>query len=148
MKVQEGDSKAVAFVLSLERIYGLDHNFVIKIAEIDKYDSEKMTNYKWDPMSKQDPGSKNFIQEIIYLVKKGNNTFLRINEYEILNSDIRSLLFMHAYSYQLSIMDFGKLKALENVKIKSPLEKATYSRMKLIYRDFGILRIKKPRELI
>lgn len=65
-----------------------------------------------------------------------------MTDYEILNTEIRSLLFMHSYGYLQCFEDFGKLKALENVNIKTPLEKQNFSTMQLVYRDFGIIRIK------
>lgn len=70
--------------------------------------------------------------------------------YEILNTEMRSLLFMFSYGYQLSVTDFGQLKGITGVNIKDPMEKVYHSTMKLLYRELGIIRIKvlKTQEIL
>ena len=52
------------------------------------------------------------------------------------------MLFMYSYGYEQSLLDFGKLKALEGVDIKVPLEKKQFSTMNLIFREFGVIRVR------
>lgn len=63
-------------------------------------------------------------------------------EYEVLNTEIRSLLFMHSYGYELSVLDFGQLSAIKGFNLREPFEKVSYQDKQLIYRDFGIVRLK------
>eukprot|EP00347_Sterkiella_histriomuscorum_P009856 403339614 len=144
-EIKSSENIPMALVVSYEKIYGLDH-FVIRLVIIQNCDAKTMTEYKWDPVSAQQFGSLKYHTETLYLVKQPNSQFQRMTNYEILNTEIRSLLFMHTYGYQQSLVDFGKLKALENVEIKTPLEKQQFGSMQLIFREFGVVRIKHLKE--
>ena len=46
-------------------------------------------------------------------MKKNNDKYCRVNNYEVLNTEIRSLLFKHSYGYDLTLIDFGRLSSLQ-----------------------------------
>jgi hypothetical protein len=100
----------VAYVFSFERIYSSD-NLVFRVIELSKYDPAGMTSFRWDPLGKvgSTNGSLKQKELTIYLVKKNNGVYLRLQHFEVLNTEIRSLLFKHSYGYDLAIVDFGKL---------------------------------------
>ncbi|CDW86114.1 UNKNOWN [Stylonychia lemnae] len=135
------DTLIEGFIFALERIYGLD-SIVIKIVAISKYDNQRMENFQWNPNQQHQFGSLIFTEQLIYLQKISNNKYIKLNEYEILSTEIRTLLFMYSYGYESYLKDFGRLSAIQNLNIKTPIEKQSFATMKLIFRDFGIVRIK------
>lgn len=106
--------QSLAFVVSFEKLFNSDA-LVIRIANISKYDPMVMTSFKWDPKapSGSGVGSINHEEKTIYLVKKNNGKYCRVNNYEVLNTEIRSLLFKHSYGYDLTLIDFGRLSSLQ-----------------------------------
>ena len=112
------EMQAVAFVVSFEKIYRSDA-LVIRIANIHKYDPMVMTSFKWDPSAPSGSGigSITHDEKTIYLVKKNNGKYNRMNNFEVLNTEIRSLLFKHAYGYDLTLVDFGKLSSLQSTSL-------------------------------
>ena len=78
-----------------------------------------MGEYDWQPGSVPTKGSTVFNSETFYLVRKSNGRYCRVEEYEILNTELRSQLFMHSYGYLQSTVDFGDLtRYLERVQEK------------------------------
>jgi hypothetical protein len=96
------EQQVVAFVVSFEKIYSSDA-LMIRIANINKYDPMIMSSFKWDPSAPAGSGvgSISHEEKTIYLVKKNNGRYNRMSNYEVLNTEIRSLLFKHAYGYDL-----------------------------------------------
>ena len=103
--------KVLAYVISFERIFGTD-NYVVRICEIMKYDDVMMNRYQWDPSARATFGSLTHNEHTLFLVRKNNNQYLSMTNFEVLNTEIRSLLFSHSYGYDLSLLDFGKLHAV------------------------------------
>ena len=100
----------IAYVFSFERIYSTD-NLVFRVIELKKYDPVGMTSFHWDPLGKVGSSNGSIVHRelTIYLVKKNNGVYLRLQHFEVLNTEIRALLFKHSYGYDLAIVDFGKL---------------------------------------
>lgn len=69
-----------------------------------------MMDYSWNPDGHPQEGSTQFASETLYLVKKSDSMYCRVTEYEILNTEIRTLLFMHAYGYTQAHADFGNIR--------------------------------------
>lgn len=66
----------------------------------------------------------------IYLVKKSNGVYLRLQHFEVLNTEIRALMFKHSYGYDLAIVDFGKLQTISKeatINLRTPIEGLTSS---------------------
>lgn len=102
----------LALSLSFERIYNSE-NFVVRISEIKTQDPETMSRYEWDPMSRPSSGSLAHIEHTVFLVKRNSSKeYIRLQNYELLHTEIRALLFKHSYGYDLALLDFGQLTAL------------------------------------
>jgi hypothetical protein len=72
--------------------------------------------------------------EILYDKVKNNGVYLRLQHFEVLNTEIRSLLFKHSYGYDLAIVDFGKLQAISKeatINLRTPIEGLTSSANKM-----------------
>lgn len=107
--------RVLAFVLSFERIYNTD-SLLIRVAEVKRYDDKTMmSGFKFEPLMEAGAftGSLTHAEHTVYLIKKNNSQYLRLQHYEILNTEIRSLLFKHSYGYDMSLLDFGKLQSIE-----------------------------------
>lgn len=108
------DSRAnngpLAFVISLEKMYGNEGIIVVRLVLVEKWDPNLMSEYSWNPEGRPQEGSTQFFAETLYLVKKNDSLYCRVTEYEILNTEIRSLLFMHSYGYIQANMDFGNVR--------------------------------------
>ena len=165
VKVPDNLAKAInrvlAYACSFERLYNSEH-FVIRIAEVKPYHADSMPEFQWDPQGAPQHGSLHHTEQTIYLVRKNNLEYLRLSQYEILNTEIRSLLFKHAYGYDLALLDFGKLQALQSgqsLKLRQPhaftkalsrpsqipgaqLIREKTAGLNFIFRDFGIIRVK------
>jgi len=102
--------KVVAYCCSFERLFNSE-SFVVRVAEVAPYHGGP--DFHWDPSAAPSVGSLRHNEHLIYLIKKNNNQYLRLTHFEILNTEIRSLLFRHSYGYDLSLLDFGKLKGLQ-----------------------------------
>ena len=156
---EETEHGVVAYVFSFERIYSSD-NLVLRVIELSKYDPVGMISFRWDPLGKVGSSNGSVIHRelTIYLVKKNNGVYLRLQHFEVLNTEIRSLLFKHSYGYDLAIVDFGKLQTLSKdatINLRAPIEGLTSSMQRkptfdslsiqglnFVHRDFGILRVK------
>ena len=111
IKLKEATPEGVvAYVVSFERIYSTD-NLVFRAIELNKYDPMGMSSFRWDAMGKLGSSSGSLVHKelTIYLVKKNNGVYLRLQHFEVLNTEIRSLLFKHSYGYDLALVDFGRL---------------------------------------
>jgi hypothetical protein len=125
---------------------------VIRVAEVQRYDEEAMSRFQWDPMEPPSSGSLKHTEHTVFLVKKNNNEYMRVDYHEILNTEIRALLFRHSYGYDMALIDFGKLTAVQShtLKLRMPYEakkgalKAGIRTdgMNFLVRDFGIVRVK------
>jgi len=93
------DSSTLAFVVSLEKLYGADDILVVRLVLIEKWDEHAMLDYSWNPDGRPQEGSTQFNSQTIYLVKKSDSLYCQVTEYEILNTEIRTQLFMHSYGY-------------------------------------------------
>lgn len=102
-------------MVSFEKIYRQDA-LVIRIANIQKYDPQVMASFKWDPSAPfgSGIGSITHDEKTIYLVRKNNGKYSRVANFEVLNTEIRSLLFKHSYGYDLTLVDFGKLTSVQS----------------------------------
>ena len=89
---------------------------MIRVAEVNRY--AEMPHFQWDPLARPTSGSLTHAEQTVYLVRKNNMEYLRLTNYEILNTEIRSLLFKHSYGYDLAMLDFGKLQAIQSSTIK------------------------------
>lgn len=121
----------VAYAFSFERIYSTD-NLVFRVVELSKYDPMGMSSFKWDPLGKVGSSNGSIVHKefTIYLVKKNNGVYLRLQHFEVLNSEIRALLFKHSYGYDLAIVDFGKLQTISKeatINLRAPIEGLTSS---------------------
>lgn len=89
--VQEGgETPALAFVVSLEKLYGMGEILVVRLVLIEKWDQNVMMEYSWNPEARPQEGSTQFGSETLYLVKKSDSTYCRVTEYEILNTEVRT----------------------------------------------------------
>ncbi len=83
------------------------------MAEIKRYDEQVMQeSFSIDPLHRVSYGSLSHVEHTIYLVKKNNREYARLTHFEVLNTEIRGLLFKHSYGYDMTLVDFGKLQAL------------------------------------
>lgn len=102
-------------MVSLEKIYGLEDILVVRLVVIQKQDNEVMIEYSWSPEDRPQEGSTRYSSQTIYLMKKSDQNYCRVLEYEILNTEIRTQLFMHSYGYIQTHVDFGNIRRyLEN----------------------------------
>ena len=69
-----------------------------------------MSEFSWNPEARPQEGSTHFVSETLYLVKKADGLYCRVTEYEILHTEVRTLLFMHSYGYLASNVDFGNVR--------------------------------------
>jgi hypothetical protein len=154
------DQQSLAFVVSFEKLFNSDA-LVIRIANISKYDPLVMTSFKWDPKAPSGSGVGSITHEekTIYLVKKNNGRYSRVNNYEVLNTEIRSLLFKHSYGYDLTLVDFGRLSSMQantlqlgQVPALPPSEippvraSDPTAGLNFLFRDFGIIRVRSVRK--
>jgi len=100
----------VAYVVSFEKLYGLEDILVIRLVVVEKADNQIMSNYDWAPEDRPQEGSTTFSSDTVYLVKKSDKLYCRVIEYEILNTEIRTTLFMHSYGYVQTNVDFGNIR--------------------------------------
>jgi len=117
----------VAYVVSFEKLYQSD-NLVIRVIELHKYDPLGMSTFYWDPMSKAGSSYGSLVHDelTVYLIKKNNGVYLRLTKFEVLNTEIRSLLFRHSYGYDMSVVDFGRLQTVakeSTIKLRTPIER-------------------------
>jgi len=84
-------------VVALEKVCGLDH-VVVRLTVLHKYDSK--SNYQWNLKGKPSKGVLNHETFTYYLVQKADKDLVRIRDYEILNTEIRTLLFSHSFGYK------------------------------------------------
>ena len=91
---------------------------MIRVAELQRYDQVQMTSFKWEPEGRASVGSLAHFEHNIFLVKKNNSQYQRLQHFEVLNSEIRSLLFKHAYGYDLALKDFGRLESIQNTTLR------------------------------
>jgi len=101
---------SLAYVVSLEKIFGIEDICVIRLVHIEKADMQVMSEYSWNPEAKPQEGSTQFTSETMYLVKKADRLYCRVQDYEILNTEVRTQLFMHSYGYIQSSFDFGNVR--------------------------------------
>jgi hypothetical protein len=87
-------------MFSVEKIFNLEH-LLIRVVSIEVTDKNQMTSYIWDPSGSPAPSATSFNSKSIYLVKKSNRVYQRMDEFELLNTEIRSLMFMHSYGFNL-----------------------------------------------
>ena len=104
------DSSTLAFVVSLEKLYGMEDILVVRLVLIEKADEHAMSDYAWSPGGRPQEGSTQFNSQTIYLVKKSDSQYCQVTEYEILNTEIRTQLFMHSYGYIQANVDFGNVR--------------------------------------
>jgi len=165
-------SGPLAYVVSLEQMYGAEGIVVVRLVLIEKWDPHVMSEYSWNPEGRPQEGSTQFNSETLYLVKKSDSSYCRVTEYEILNTEIRTLLFMHSYGYLQANVDFGNVRRyLEqaesrrvnylsvlgseqqardglNVNIVEPAQLDRFTgRDQLLYRHFYIVRVRTVVEL-
>lgn len=103
-------SNTLALVVSIEKLYGAEDIIVVRLVVIQKADNHMMTEFYMDPEGRPRDGSTKFCAETLYLVRKSNGTYCRVREYELLNTEIRTQLFMHSYGYVASNSDFGNIR--------------------------------------
>lgn len=164
----EAGPQPLAYVLSLEKLYGHEQILVVRLVLIEKWDQNVMMDYSWAPEGRPQEGSTQFNSETLYLVKKSDTRYCRVTEYEILNTEMRTLLFMHAYGYTQANADFGNirryleqgeqrrvshlsvlgsdeyLKEAMNVNIKEPAAISDYKGMnQLLYRQYCVVRVRR-----
>tara|TARA_B110000285_G_scaffold189093_1_gene215602 strand:- start:2064 stop:2477 length:414 start_codon:yes stop_codon:yes gene_type:complete len=96
---ESSESPALAYVVSLEKLYGMGDILVVRLVLIEKWDQNVMMEYSWNPEARPQEGSTQFSSETLYLVKKSDSSYCRVDEYEILNTEVRTQLFMHSYGY-------------------------------------------------
>jgi hypothetical protein len=101
--------QSLAFVFSMEKVHGLEDNVVIRIVHIEKWDQTIMSEYDWNPDGRPMEGSTDFTPETVFLVRKKDSLYCRVNEYEILNTEVRTQLFMHSFGYYQAHADFGNV---------------------------------------
>lgn len=58
-----------------------------------------MPDFSFEPEGRPVEGSTQFFTETVYLVRKNEGSYCRIDEYELINTELRTLLFMHSYGY-------------------------------------------------
>jgi hypothetical protein len=92
------NQKTLAYVISIEKLYGTEEILVVRLVLIEKA-NPVMTDFQLEPDALPRFGTTSFSSETLYLVQKNDRTYCRIEEYEILNTEIRTLLFMHSYGY-------------------------------------------------
>ena len=80
----------MAFVVSLEKLYGMGEILVVRLVLIEKWDQNVMMEYSWNPDARPQEGSTQFSSETLYLVKRSDATYCRVTEYEILNTEVRT----------------------------------------------------------
>lgn len=68
-----------------------------------------MEEFNWRPEKAPMSGSTVFASETFFLVQKSASQFCRVQDFEILNTEIRSQLFMHSYGYLQTAVNFGNL---------------------------------------
>lgn len=148
--------RVLAVVVSFERLCNSD-NFLIRVVEVQRYDDETMTKFQWDPMnSPPSNGSLRYTEHTVYLVKKNNGQFVRLTQYEVLNTEFRALLFRHSYGYSQSVVEFGGRLHSDALRLREPVEQhvnrlkkgARTEGMNFILRDFGIVRVKTMNNLV
>ena len=93
------DSSTLAFVVSLEKLYGMEDILVVRLVLLEKWNENAMLDYSWTPEGRPQEGSTQFNSQTLYLVKKSDAQYCQVTEYEILNTEIRTQLFMHSYGY-------------------------------------------------
>ncbi len=157
IKAPEGsDMQVLAFVVSFEKLFNSDA-LILRVANIVKYDPQVMSSFKWDPTAPAGYGlgSLSHEEKTLYLVKKPNGKYARMHNFEVLNTEMRALLFKHAYGYDLSLVDFGRLTTLQTTSLalrgvpalpptENPIVKwddLTFG-LNFLYREFGIVRIR------
>jgi hypothetical protein len=126
-----------------------------------------MMEYSWNPEGRAQEGATQFNSETLYLVKKNDKQYCRVLDYEILNTEVRTLLFMHSYGYIQTNVDFGNIRRyLEegeyrrmnqlsmigaeefiresiNINIQEPAEIDVYKGLNsLIFRQFCVIRVR------
>ena len=168
----EAEQSTLAYVVSLEKLYGMEDILVVRLVLIEKWDPNVMMEYSWNPEGRPQEGSTQFSSQTLYLVKKSDSMYCRVTEYEILNTEIRTLLFMHSYGYIQANVDFGNvrryleqgenrranylsvmgtdefLKEAMNVNIRQPAAISDYKGLnQLIYRQFCIIRVRHRGEV-
>ena len=136
---------------------------MIRLATVEKID--QLSSYTYEPDGKPIEGSTQFFTETIYLVRKNEGGYCRIFEYEMVNTELRTLLFMHSYGYIQSIADFGNIRRyLEygeqrrlaylsatgsnlneiNLNLQDAAPKVEYKGQNhLLYRKFTLLRVSR-----
>lgn len=162
------DHGTLAYVVSIEKLYGLEDIIVIRIVHLEKWDQVIMGDYYWNPEGRPQEGATQFNSETLYLVKKSDQKYCRVLEYEILNTELRTLLFMHSFGYIQCNLDFGNIRRyLEegeqrrvnylsvigseeqfqdnlNVNIKEPAVIDDFKGLnQLIYRQFFVVRVRR-----
>lgn len=73
-----------------------------------------MSRFEWSPEGRVSAGSLRESERTVYLVRKNNGAYARLEHFEVLNTEIRALLFRCSYGYELALADFGRLQALQN----------------------------------
>jgi len=63
---------------------------VVRLVLIEKWDQNVMEEYSWNPEQRPQEGCTQFNSETVYLVKKSDNNYCRVTEYEILNTEVRT----------------------------------------------------------
>jgi hypothetical protein len=89
-----------------------------------------MSTFIWDPISKAGSSYGSLVHDelTVYLIKKNNGVYMRLQHFEVLNTEIRSLLFRHSYGYDISILDFGRLQTIakeSTINLRNPIERGT-----------------------
>lgn len=77
-------------------------------------------------------------------------------QHEILNTEIRALLFRHSYGYNQALVEFGGKLHSDTVRLRNPVEQhvnrlkkgVRTEGMNFMLREFGIVRVKTMNNMI
>ena len=111
----ESEFTPLAYVISLEKLYGMEDILVVRLVLIEKWNQNVMLDFSWSPDGRPQEGATQFSSDTLYLVKKSDSNYCRVYDYEILNTEVRTQMFMHAFGYVQSNLEFGNVRRyLEN----------------------------------
>ena len=83
---------ALAYVISLEKIFGREDAIIVRLVSIQRRFAEDMGDFQWKPDLTPNLSSTDFSCEVVYLVKKIGEPFsyTRVTDYEIMNTEARA----------------------------------------------------------
>jgi hypothetical protein len=70
----------------MEKLYGFEDVIVVRIVVIEKAKGDRMSEYQWQPAGPPSDGSTTFSSETFYLVRKLDQMYCRVKDYEILST--------------------------------------------------------------